>query len=146
MHIESSAFITDPSLVQIFQNQSVSLPCDRDRVLFFEGESPSGLYILSRGSATLSWGGPEGQFDIILQVTAPSLIGLASLMDGEPHSFSLIVHRGATVSFVTLSNFAILVEFNQFLALSALRALTSETRSVHGAIFDWRDSAAGSAA
>jgi CRP-like cAMP-binding protein len=120
----------------MFQNHSVPLSCDRDRVLFYQGESPAGLYILSKGSATLSWSGPDRQFDITLQTTLPSLIGLPSLMQGDPHSFTLIAHSGAKLSFVTLYNFALMVEFDQFLALRSLQALKDETRAARRASFD----------
>lgn len=146
MQIDSSAFITDPSLVRVFQNKAVSLPCDRDRVLFFEGEPPTGLYILSRGSATLSWTGPDGQFDVTLQTTTPSLLGLPSLMEGEHHMYSVIAHSGAKIGFVSLYNFALMIEFDQFLALRSLQAVNAKTRSTQRAIFDQLDTGARNAA
>jgi CRP-like cAMP-binding protein len=146
MQIDSSVFITDPPLVQLFQNQAVPLPCDRDRVLFFEGEDPVGLYILSKGSADLSWSGPDGQYEVAFQATAPSLIGLPCLLDGEPHPFTLMAHSGAKISFVSLYKFALMLEFDQMLARRALEALAAEARFTQRAILERFREAAGNAA
>src|ERR1035437_10864170 len=50
VHLDSSAFVTDPDLVRSLQKESISIAGDRDRVLFYQGEEPTGLYILHRGS------------------------------------------------------------------------------------------------
>lgn len=146
MQIDSSVFITNPLLVQLFQEQAVPLPCDRDRVLFFEGEDPTGLYILSKGSANLSWSGPDGQFEIACEATAPSLIGLPSLLGGEPHPFSLMAHSGAKISFISLYKFALMLQFDQMLARRALEALAAEARFTQRAILDRFREAARNAA
>jgi CRP-like cAMP-binding protein len=121
VHLDSSAFVTDPDLVRTLQKESISIAGDRDRdrVLFYQGEEPTGLYILHRGSATLSIRCRERRIDIKVQTTAPSLVGLPSLMDGAPHAFTAVAHGGAELSFVDRNNFACMIESDTLLSLQA---------------------------
>ena len=136
VHLDSSAFVTDPDLVRSLQKESISIAGDRDRVLFYQGEEPTGLYILHRGSATLSIRCRERRIDIKVQTTAPSLVGLPSLMDGAPHAFTAVAHGGAELSFVDRNNFACMIESDTLLSLQALGALVAEMAFTSRAILD----------
>jgi CRP-like cAMP-binding protein len=91
---------------------------------------------LHRGSATLSIRCRERRIDIKVQTTAPSLVGLPSLLDGAPHPFTAVAHGGAELSFVDRNNFACMIESDTLLSLQALGALVAEMAFTSRAILD----------
>lgn len=139
MHLDSSAIVSDPELVQVFLPLSLSYPCDRDRTLFVQRDFPSGLYILSSGSATLKRHGAGGPFEITVQTTAPSLIGLRPLLQNTRYAYSLVVHKGSTLGFVHAADFEQMIEADRFLAHRAAEALAESSRFSENALFDLLD-------
>ncbi len=60
VNLDPTAFLGDPELIQALEQQSAPILCEQDRILFRQGDSPSGLYILHKGEATLTmrtWAG-----------------------------------------------------------------------------------------
>jgi hypothetical protein len=47
-----NSFVADRTLIQAFEERSVSLPCRDGRMLFKQGEAPIGLYLLKAGKAS----------------------------------------------------------------------------------------------
>jgi hypothetical protein len=50
----SSAFVADPELTKELERLSKPIALGLDRVLFHQGDAPTGVYILSKGAATLT--------------------------------------------------------------------------------------------
>ena len=48
-----NSFIANPKLFQALEQRSVSMPCSKGRILFMQGETPIGLYLLKTGKASL---------------------------------------------------------------------------------------------
>ena len=46
VQFDPSAFVADSELVEALEKRSLPFPCGEDRVLFRQGEPPTGLYIL----------------------------------------------------------------------------------------------------
>ena len=136
MQFDPSAFVSDPELVQVFVRQSTALSCDLDRVLFRQGESPTGLYILHEGTAHLYSRSLGGKFTICLQTTAGSLLGLPSLFGGLPHPFTATARRGARLSFIGKDDFFALVRSDQPLHLKVMHTLAAEQEFARRAILD----------
>jgi hypothetical protein len=44
--LDTLAFLADRDLIQVLEKHAVPVVCDEDRVLFNQGETPDGLYIL----------------------------------------------------------------------------------------------------
>ena len=89
VNLDPTAFLGDPELVQALEKQSTPILCDADRVLFRQGDTPAGLFILHEGEATLTMRTWSGESVISLQTTAGSILGLPALIANEP----LFPHR-----------------------------------------------------
>jgi CRP-like cAMP-binding protein len=134
--LDSSAFVTYPELVLAFLKLADALPCEPDSVLFRQGETPTGLYILHEGAATLSTNSMGGEFAISLQTTAGSLLGLPSVLGRKPHQMTAIAQGGARLSFISSDDFASLIQSDPHLSRKILEVLAEEDQFSRRTIFD----------
>jgi CRP-like cAMP-binding protein len=108
--------------------------CDGDRVLFRQGDDPTGLYILHKGNVTLTMDSAQGKTFLSTQAEAGSLLGLPGLVGNEPYSLTAIARQGAELGFVTRDQFNELMKSDPLLALKILQVLAAEVRSARNAI------------
>lgn len=134
MKLDPSAFIADPDLILTLERRSTAISCEEDRVLFNQGDSPQGLYILNRGEITVTMTSPSGVQLMSIQARAGSLLGLPGLISDEPYTLSAIARTGARLSFVARDEFTSLMQSNPLLALKILEVLAAEVRSARGAL------------
>ena len=128
--------LNDPELAQSLQKQCTSVYCHRDRILFREGDAPTGLYILNRGEAALSTNFSGAELVVSILKTPKALIGLPGLISAKPHALDAIAYSGAQLSFVAREDFTALIQSNSFLFLKVLRLLAAEVEFARRTIFD----------
>ena len=134
MHLDPSAFLADPELLQALEKHSTPLICDEDRVLFNQGDDSVGLYILSRGEATVSMDSGGNAAVFCCKATAGSLLGLPGLIANQPYSLTAIAHPGAQVGFISRDDFNALMQAESPLMVKILKVLAAEVRSARQAI------------
>ena len=134
VNLDPTAFLGDPELIQALEQRSTPILCDQDRILFRQGDSPSGLYILHKGEATLTMRTWEGESIISLQTTAGSILGLPALIANEPYTLTAEAHSGAEISFVSRDSYAALMQSDPMLPLKILRVLAAEVHSARNAM------------
>jgi CRP-like cAMP-binding protein len=132
--LESSAFVAAPELIEALEKNSTPISCGEDRVLFNQGDSPEGLYILDQGEITLTMTSPGGEQVMQIEAHPGSLLGLPGLIGNGPYTLSAIAHDGAQVSFVPRERFAGLMEADPRLSLKILQVLAAELRSARQAL------------
>lgn len=134
MKLDPSAFLADPELLKALEKRATPIACDQDRVLFRQGDSPVGLYILHTGEATVSMNPGHAGAVFSCQTSAGSLLGLPGLIAKQPYSLTAIAHCGAQVSFVSGHDFNALMQTEQPLLVKILQVLANEVRSARLAI------------
>ncbi len=134
MQLDPSAFLADPDLLQALQKRATPLPCEEDRILFHQGDTPAGLYILTKGEATISMNGEDGEPLMSVQASAGSLLGLPGLIGNQPFSLTAIARRGSQVSFIARDDFNSLMQSELPLLVKVLQVLAAEVRSARLAI------------
>jgi CRP-like cAMP-binding protein len=82
---------------------------DEGHILFSQGESPRGLYILHSGEAALVMQSPSGRVVFVLHATAGSLLGLPAVVSNEPYTLSAIVRTDSDIRFESRDNFEELI-------------------------------------
>ena len=132
--LDPTAFVADPELIRALERQSSPIACDQDRVLFRQGETPLGLFILHTGETTLSMDSDTGESILSIQTTAGSLLGLPGLLSSKPYSLTAVARAGARVSFIARDAFAALMESQPLLALKILQVLAAEVHSARRAL------------
>ena len=136
MKLDSSAFVAAPELLQVLEGHSTAISCGGDRVLFNQGEAPTGVYILSQGAATLTMTSPAREEVVVVEVGSGSLLGLPGLIGNVPYTLSAVAHTGAEVRFVSRDEFTSLIQSDPRLGLKILAVLAAEVSSARRAILE----------
>ena len=132
--LDPTAFVADPELVEALTKKAVPLSCDTDRVLFRQGDSPAGLFILNGGEVTLSMSSPTGEVILSFQTTAGSLLGLPGLVSDQPYTLSAVAQAGAQISFLNRDYFTAFMNTDPILAFKVLQVLAAEVSAARRAI------------
>jgi CRP-like cAMP-binding protein len=117
---------SDPEVIRSLQMHGTSVYCHRDRVLFEEGDTPSGVYILNRGEATLSANFSVSGVVVSIVKTSKAMLGLPGAMYAKPHAMGAVAHSGAHLSFVTQHDFTALIQSDAALYLKVLQMFAAE--------------------
>ena len=134
MKLDPTAFVADPELIEALEKRSTAIACDRDRVLFTQGDNPQGLYIIDQGETTLTMTSPTGEQLVSVQASAGSLLGLPGLIGNEPYTLTAIARNGAQLSFISRDEVTSLMRTDPLLALKMLQVLAAEVRSARRAL------------
>lgn len=122
----TSAFVAEPQLLEELEKHSTPLALGENRVLFREGEAPTGVYILWRGTAVLTRG---SNGDTVLTVEAPagSVLGLPAVVGTKTYSLTAVAMEDAELSVVSCDDFVSMMQEPQ-VAFQVLKVLAEEVR------------------
>ncbi len=134
MNLDASAFVADPILILALGRRAIELSCGADSVLFRQGHTPAGLYILHKGEVTLTMTSAAGEVILSAQAAAGSLLGLPGLVGNEPYTLTATALSGAKLGFVTRDDFIALMESDPLISFKVLQVLAAEVRSARQAI------------
>ena len=132
--LDTLAFLADHDLIQVLEKHAVPVACDEDRVLFNQGETPDGLYILHKGEATLTMTSPSGELVLCMKPTVGSLLGLPGLVGNEPYSLTASARKGSAFGFVPRADFEDLMQSDPTVPLKVLHVLAAEVRAARQAL------------
>lgn len=94
-----------PKTLQAFQSIKSTTIYPRGAMLFVEGQSPRGVYILCSGRAKLSTSSSEGK-TLIMRVADPGeVLGLSATVSGKPYDASAEVLDPCQINFVGREEF-----------------------------------------
>jgi len=134
VHLDPSAFLADPELIQALEKGATPVLCDADRVLFRQGDPSIGLFILNLGKVTLSMDSGSNEPTLNCEASAGSLLGLPGVIANRPYSLTAIALRAAHVSFIARDDFNALMQSNPHLSIMILQVLAAEVRSARLAL------------
>jgi CRP-like cAMP-binding protein len=134
MNFESSAFVSEPTLLLKLLEHTVPLDCSKGRILFRQGERPYGLFILRQGKAVMTLENEHGAILIRTELAPGSILGLPALVSDKPYTMSAVAKRSAVVSYVTRKDFSALMLAEPKLAFEVLRVLAGEVQIARKAI------------
>jgi CRP/FNR family cyclic AMP-dependent transcriptional regulator len=129
----SSAFIADPELIEELEKRAKPIAVAADCVLFRQGDAPTGVFILRRGSARLT---SQSDGDAILSVRAGagSLLGVPAVVGSKPYSLTAEALEGAEVSMLPSDDFVQLMSTQPILSFRVLQVLAEEVRFAREAL------------
>ena len=134
MDFDPTAFVADPQLLSTLQQCAVPVACERERILFRQGDPPAQLFILHDGEATVTMSSPVGERVLVMPVAAGSLLGLPGLIGNQPYTLTAIAHAGAQVSSVSRDEVMALMRSDPAISFNVLKVLAAEVRSARLAI------------
>jgi CRP-like cAMP-binding protein len=123
----SSSFVADPELFRELKSRAKAIALGPDRILFHQGDAPTGVYLLRKGTARLtSRSDGEEIFDV--KVGAGSLLGLPAVIGMKPYSLTAEVLEGAELSMLTCEDFVNLMQMEPSMPFRLLQVLAAEVR------------------
>lgn len=132
MH-DSSAFSADPELIRDLEKRSKPMSLDCDRILFRQGDPPSGIFILKTGTAVITM---KSGKKIVMQVQAEggSLLGLPAVLGDVPYTLTADVLEGSEVAFLPKDDFTHLMQSDPLLSFKVLQLLATQVRFARKAL------------
>jgi CRP-like cAMP-binding protein len=100
-------------------------------MLFAEGETPAGVYVLHAGEVELVFTPREGEPKPLRVVNPGRILGLSSVVMQHPHDCSAIARTECEVGFVDREEFLRSLEKTPAIWLSVLRMLSSDVNAVY---------------
>jgi CRP-like cAMP-binding protein len=137
VNFDSSAFIAEQELIDALTKRSSSVACTQDRILFKQGDSPAGLFILRKGKANLTMQSATGTVIMSIVALPGSLLGLPAVVGNEPYTLTATALEGSELGFVAREDFASLMLAEPAIGMKVLRVLAAEVRTARHAISEF---------
>jgi CRP/FNR family cyclic AMP-dependent transcriptional regulator len=94
-----------PAALQSFESIRYSIAYPKGAILFAEGQSPRGIFVLCKGRVKLSVGSTDGK-TLILQIAGPGeVLGLSATVGGKPYELTGETVDPCQVNFVKREDF-----------------------------------------
>ena len=129
----STAFVADYELIEALQQRARPVGLGSNRVLFRQSDAPIGVFILTKGTATLTRRS-EGEEVLTARVGAGSLLGVPAVIGAKPYSLTAEATKGAELSFLTSEYFVHLMHTEPALCFRVLQVLAAEVRFAREAL------------
>ena len=105
-------------------------------LLFVEGQTPRGAYVLCSGRVKLSTTSRDGKVLILRMADAGELLGLSALISGEPYLLTAETAGPCHVNFIERENFLKLMEKNGEIGLRSAQMLSRDFQSMYRDVHD----------
>jgi CRP-like cAMP-binding protein len=136
MKMDSSAFVADEKLIRALQPYASPIACGQDRILFNQGDAPTGVYIVHSGEVILTMRSPLGDVVMSMPAANHSLLGVPGLIGSVGYSLSAFAKSGAEVSFVPRDDFFRLMLAEPSISMMILQVLAAEVRTARLALVE----------
>jgi len=133
---KSQNFLPDLSESSIFAINQISHVRRRPKgtILFFEGDTASGVYVLSEGRANVLAANTEGKI-LILRVALPGdVLGLNSVLAGTSHSVTVETIQACRFAFIARDDFLKVIKEHTDACLYFAQRLGRECQSAYDVI------------
>src|SRR5215813_10594756 len=98
--VEKSFGNFPPAVVEALEQEALTTTYPTEAVLFAEGQSPRGVFIVRRGRVKLSICGRDGRTLILRIVEAGSPLGIAAVVSGRQYEATAETQEPCEVSFL----------------------------------------------
>jgi CRP/FNR family transcriptional regulator, cyclic AMP receptor protein len=120
----------EPSVLAEFAALTYTTVYPAGAILFVEGQTPGGVYVLCKGRVKLTASSPEGKTLVVRIVEAGTALGLSGCLSGRPYRVTGETIEPAQVKFVKAPEF---VRFLQREGAVSLRAALQLSHELHDA-------------
>jgi CRP/FNR family cyclic AMP-dependent transcriptional regulator len=105
-------------------------------VLFVEGQSPRGVYVLCSGKVKLSTTSREGKVLILKQAEAGEVLGLSAAISGTSYEMTAETSTPCQLNFISRQDLMSLLQRQSEIGVHAAQALSREFQSAYRDIHD----------
>jgi CRP-like cAMP-binding protein len=134
--MNQNSFAADRRLILALERLSHPIHYDDGRILFSQGDAPTGLYIVERGKAELVMISEAGKVVMRLHAGAGSLLGLPAIIGNKPYSLTAVAGKGSEVRFVPRDGFEDMLQAEPSLYPYVLQVFAAEVRAARNALLE----------
>ncbi len=126
--LRSDGFFCDlpKPVVEAFERIKYATAYPADAVLFMEGQSPRGIYVLCSGKVKLSLTSSAGKTMIVKLAEPGEVLGLHACISGKPHDITAETTQPSQVNFVKREDFLHFLREHGSACLQAAEHLSAE--------------------
>src|SRR5579862_2961587 len=118
-----------PAVAEALEHESLTTTYPTGAVLFAEGQSPRGVFIVRRGKVKLSICGSDGR-TLILRIVEPGcLLGVAAVVSGCTYEATAETQEPSEISFLRHSDLLRLMRLHGELALWVTQQISADYAS-----------------
>ena len=119
----------------VFDSMASPLPFAANTVVFQEGDQPTGVYVVRKGSVRMTV--RAGEKEVVVRVAEPgAVIGLPAVLGNQPYSLTARTVDESELGFVPGPSVVEAIRSNTELGLQVLRLLSEEVRAARRAMAD----------
>jgi CRP/FNR family transcriptional regulator len=96
--------------LQAFEKIKFATAYPQGAVLFVEGQTPRGIFVICKGSVKLSLNSPNGRTMIVKLAEAGELLGLSATISGKPYEVTAETIDPCQVNFVKREDFLVFLK------------------------------------
>ena len=126
-------FLRDASLTE-FDRMAHLDSFPRNTAIFVEGQAPRGIYVLCQGRVKLTTTNQNGKTFIVRVVQAGEILGLQSVVSGQPHDLTVETLQPCQLAFIHRIHFLCFMKENADVCLHVVRQLSSECQAAQRVI------------
>ena len=119
----------EPDILKAFDSITFANVYPENALLYAEGESPQGMFILCYGSAKLSISSGSGKKLITRLVQPGEVLGLSSVLSGNPHKSTAETITPSQLKFVKREDFLKFMGEHKDVSFNVARQLIEECES-----------------
>jgi CRP/FNR family transcriptional regulator, cyclic AMP receptor protein len=117
-----------PGALEAFSQVKFTVSYPAEAVLFVEGQSPRGVYMLCKGRVKLTMNSADGK-TLIARICDPGqVLGLHATVSGEPYELTAEALQPCQVNFVRREDFLRLIREHSEISLAVMQQLSSGYR------------------
>lgn len=117
----------------VLEKRATPIDLGSNRVLFRQGDPPFGVFLLRKGTATLTRR-MDAEEVLTVRAGAGSLLGVPAVIGAKPYSLTAEATRGAEISLLTGGYFVHLMHTEPGLSFHVLQVLAEEVRFAREAL------------
>jgi CRP/FNR family transcriptional regulator len=125
-----------PSVQRSVDNTSYHSVMPANAVLFVEGQSPRGVYVLCSGKVKLSTTSKEGKVLILKQAEAGEVLGLSAAISGTNYEMTAETSTPCQLNFIARQDLVALLHEESEVGMRSAQALSREFQGAYRDIHD----------
>jgi CRP/FNR family cyclic AMP-dependent transcriptional regulator len=118
-----------PAVVDALEQEAITTSYPTGAVLFAEGQSPRGVFIVRRGRVKLSICGSDGRTLILRMIEAGDPLGVAAVVSGRQYEATAETQEPCEISFLRQGDLLRLMRMHGELALWVTRHISQDYAS-----------------
>jgi CRP/FNR family transcriptional regulator len=103
-------------------------------VIFMEGQTPRGIFVLCQGQAKLSTTSRDGKVFILRIAKAGEVLGLHATVTGKPHEVTVETMQACQLNFVSREDFLLFLKEHSDACLHAAQHLSRECQYAYAVV------------